>query len=209
MRRTVVVVGLALSVLMVMSASAGMQIGAKIWVQDTSFQYPGFDETTADGVAVGPQVSFDLGDSWWVSASWLVAESEWEGDLEETTQDAEAVLALSLEWFDIGVGFRYSEDEDPLRGESSEKYRKYGPMAYVGAGDSFGDSPLGWYAGASWMFYDLNDDWDWGEHYNIEAGLSLYLDPLSATVGYRMKDHYDSDNDLTYEGVTASLSIAL
>ncbi len=206
MRRTVVMLGLTLSVLMVMSASAGMQVGAKVWMVDTEYQHPGFEKQEADGLAVGPTVSFDLGESFWLSAMWLVGEEDWGEGGEGTTQDAEAVLALALDWFDIGVGFRYSEDEDLTDGA---KFRKYGPMAYLGAGNSFGDSPLGWYAGASWMFADLNDDWDWGEHYNVEAGLSFYLDPLSATVGYRVKDHYDSDNDLTYKGVTASLSIAL
>ncbi|MBL7077221.1 MAG: hypothetical protein ISS31_07105 [Kiritimatiellae bacterium] len=207
MRRTVVVLGLTLSVLMVVSASAGMQIGAKIWQMDTSFQFAGDAEQESDGLALGPTISFDLGDDFWVSAMWLVGEEEWNDGSEANTQDAEAVLALALDWIDLGVGFRYSEDEDAASGA---KFRKYGPMAYVGAGNSFGeDSPLGWYAGASWMFVDLNDDWDWGEHYNVEAGLSLYLDPLSATVGYRLKEHYDADNDLKYEGVTASLAIAL
>jgi len=198
--------GLTLSVLMVMTASAGMQVGAKVWQVDTTYQHPGDPEQESDGLAIGPTVSFDLGDDFWVSAMWLVGEEDWGPGGEGTTQDAEAVLALALDWIDLGIGFRYSEDEDLVDGS---KYRKYGPMAYVGAGSAFGDSALGWYAGASWMFADLNDDWDWGEHYNAEAGLSLYLDPLSATVGYRVKDHYDSSNDLTYKGITASLSIAL
>ena len=205
MRGRVVVVGLLLSVLMVVSATAGMTVGAKVWVVDESYQFDGGAEHTADGVAIGPVISVDLGDTFWLSASWLIGDNEWEDGADETVQDAEIVLAMSLDWFDLGVGFRYSEDEDLV---TAANYRKYGPMAYVGVGNSFGDSPIGWYAAASWMFVDLNDDWEWGEHYNAEGGLSLYLDPFSATVGYRYKSHYDSDNDLVYQGVTASASMS-
>jgi hypothetical protein len=202
MRRTVVVLGLTLSVLMVVSASAGMNVGAKVWVEEI--------DGVADGVAVGPTLSIDLGDSLWLSGSWLVASLEDDFGVELTSQDAEMVLALSMDWVDVGVGFRYSEDEFVF-GADAFTARKMGPMAYVGLGSSFGDSALGWYGAGSWMFYDLNDDWgdDGGKHYNVEAGLSLYLDPLSATVGYRIKDHYDLDDvDFKFEGITASASYA-
>ena len=203
MRGRVVVVGLLLSVLMVVSAQAGMTVGAKVWVQELSIEALG-DEITADGAGVGPTVSIDLSENLWLSGSWIVSVLDFEDDSDMTTQDAEAVLALSFDWIDLGVGFRYSEDEFP----DQSKTRKYGPMAYVGLGSSFGDSPVGWYAAASWMFVDLNDDWDAGEHFNAEGGLSLYLDPISATVGYRYKDHYDFDDvDVTYQGVTASASV--
>lgn len=204
MRGRIVVVGLMLSVLMVMSASAGLSVGAKLWMQDLSIDGDG-GEIEADGAGVGPTLSLDLGENLWVSGSWIVSVLDFDDGSDMTTQDAEAVLALSFDWIDVGIGFRYSEDE--FTGES--KTRKYGPMAYVGLGDSFGDTPLGWYAAASWMFADLNDDWDAGEHYNVEAGLSLYLDPINATVGYRYKDHYDFENvDVTYQGITASAGIA-
>ncbi len=206
MRRTVVVLGLALSVLMVMSASAGMQIGAKAWNSMGTYQHATMGERDTDSVVLGPTLLLDLGDSFLLSAMWLFGEEDWGAGEEYDSQEAEAVLVWALDWLDIGVGVRYTDEEDVA---NDDKLRRLGPMVYVGTGASFGDSPLGWYAGASWMFADVQDDWDAGEHYNAEAGLSLYLDPFSATVGYRIRDHYDADNDLTYDGVTASLSIAL
>lgn len=204
MRGRVVIVGLLLSVLMVVSASAGLQVGAKAWMIEGTFDGGG-GELDTDGVMVGPTLSIDLGDSLYCSAMWLIGEEDWGGGLEYDTQEAEIVLAIAFDWFDIGIGCRYTEDE--LQSDGT-KARRLGPMAYLGAGNSFGDSPLGWYAGAAWMFVDVDDDWDAGEHYNVEAGLSFYLDPISAAVGYRMRDHYDADNDLLYKGVTASASIA-
>ena len=200
MRGRGVVVGLLLSVLMVMSADAGTSIGARMWAHELTIDSMG-EKITADGVGVGPTASIDLGENLWLSGSWIIADLEFDDGSDMTTQNAEAIVALSLQWIDLGIGFRYSEDEFP----DQSKTRKYGPMAYVGLGSNFGHSPVGWYASASWMFADLNDDWDAGEHYNAEAGLSLYLDPVSATVGYRYKDYYDLDDvDVTYEGVTAS-----
>ena len=166
MRGRVVIVGLLLSVLMVVSASAGLSVGAKMWVQELSID-DGVDDLTADGLGLGPTVSIDLGENLWLSGSWIVSVLDFDDGSDMTTQDAEAVLALSFDWIDLGIGFRYSEDEFP----DQSKTRKYGPMAYVGLGSSFGDSPLGWYAAASWMFVDLYDDWDAGEHYNAEGGL--------------------------------------
>ncbi|NQU41312.1 MAG: hypothetical protein HQ523_15295 [Lentisphaerae bacterium] len=205
MRGKVVVVGLLLSVLMVMSVQAGLNVGGKIWVEELTIGVGG-DEGTVDGVAVGPTVSLDLGDSLWVSGSWLVGLFDLEDGDNMTTQDAEAVLAMSFDWLDIGVGFRYSVDQISLGG-GTEDAVKMGPMAYAGVGSSFGDSPIGWYAAGSWMFYDLADDWvdGGGKHYNVEGGLSRFLDPLTATVGYRYKDHYDIDGvDFTYAGITAT-----
>lgn len=201
--RGFILLAAVIALLAVSSGYAGLHIGGKFWYQDVSFQFDGAEEVTADGIALGPQASFDLGESLWFSASWMVGALEFEGGGDWDSQDAEGVVALSFDWLDLGVGFRYSEDEFGGTAVS----RKYGPMAYAGMGTGFGDTPFGWYAAASWMFVDLNDDWDWGEHVNAEGGLSLFIDPITATVGYRAKMHYDSDNDLLYQGVTGSAGI--
>ncbi len=215
--KVAVVVAVLAAVVLAVPAFAGLQIGAKAWVQETELDVQGFDVTSeGTGVSLGPTASLDLSDSLWVSASWLIGYTDWdEGAAEELTQDAEAVLAISFDWLDLGIGIRYTEDTFDVGGGIEETFRKYGPMAYVGLGSSFGDSPLGWYAAGSWMFADLADDWEdftgdaGGEHYNVEGGLSLFLAPLTATVGYRYKNYYDSDViDMTYQGVTVSAGLA-
>ena len=62
------------------------------------------------------------------------------------------------------------------------------------------------------MFKDFGDaydkDWDTTfEHYNVEAGISLDFDPVTALFGYRYKDYTDSNVDLDFKGPVASFGI--
>ena len=209
-----IVVAMAIGLMAVAPAEAGLHAGIKLWYQTLELSGDGAT-FEAKGLTYGPTASIDLSENVWVSGSWIFGTMEWEGleDLGEadyTTQDAEAVLAVSFDWFDLGAGFRYSEDD--FVGEATDVVRSYGPLAYIGAGTPLGDTPFGWYAAGSIMFLDLNDDFgdeNEGAHFNVEGGLSAFFDPITATVGYRYKDFYNSgdDVDLTFRGFVGSAGI--
>jgi hypothetical protein len=212
---------------LVQAAEAGFGIGGKLWMI-------GFDKSTGldDTIMFGPKAEWD-GETFWLSGMFLFgsAKSEYTEEYggytytyKETMdlQDGEVVFGASFSFIDIGVGLRNTtwsfKEED---GTKYDSLTIWGPMVYIGAGSSFGESPLGWYAGVSYMFLDLGDltdetdedgrSIDTGEHYNVELGLSLALDRFSATAGYRQKTflNYDGDKDtldLTQKGVAISAS---
>ncbi len=130
-------------------------------------------------------------------------------DFNVDTHDAEVVLGYTASIVDLGVGGRFTAWE--FDGVDDELLI-FGPMAYIGLGNTIGDLPLGWYIGGSYMFKDFGDAYDADsdltfEHYNVEGGLFLALGQLAATAGYRIKDYTDSDirGELTFEGFVASL----
>ena len=107
------------------------------------------------------------------------------------------------DFVDLGFGVRHSKIYTRLKrgwvwawsGEKMERNADiYGPMIMAKAADEIGDLPLGWYAGASWMFLDLGplDDIGFdGSHYDLEAGLSYRYARVSGTVGYRIRAFRD------------------
>jgi len=156
---------------------------------------------SGSGELIGVEISADLSEGTWVHASYMDGDFEGDNLLLYGETDVEVLAGISKGIFDIGGGVRYTEDAD-LGGPTST----YGPAVYIGAEDAIGSTPLGWYANASWMFYDVNDDWDWGEHIDLEAGVSATISRFIARVGYRYKTHYDRDPDsLTYEGVIGAI----
>ncbi len=180
-------------------------IAAKAWYAEAT-------DIKDPALLYGLTGSLSLSENLWISAMFLTGTYDGENDaglpiLDVDTTDAEVVLGYSFEYIDIGIGGRVSQwkwqniDDDFLI---------FGPMVYAGLGDSIGDTPIGWYLGGSYMFKDFGDayDKDWDatyEHYNIEGGISLALDPLSATIGYRIKEYTDSEVDLDFKGVAATL----
>jgi hypothetical protein len=177
-----------------------------------------------DTLMLGPTLSLS-GDTMWLSAMYMMGtlksqDSDMGVDMD--IADSEAVLGFSLDILDIGVGARYSTWTD----KSGDELKILGPMAYVGLGNTFGESALGWYVGASYMFMDLGDAKDLQdeidaaginadvtfEHFNVEAGLSFSQERLQATLGYRMKYYLnwneasDYTADIGHSGVAASAS---
>lgn len=196
--------GMALVLTTALAGSAlASSIAGKVWYADLTNNDP--------ALLYGGTASLSLGEMLWFSGMYLTGTYEdidgWTG-VDYDTSDAEVILGLSFNILDIGIGGRYSE-WTMTDGVDEVELAIFGPMAYVGLGDSVGELPVGWYVGGSYMFKDLgdSDDYDWVdgfEHYNVEGGLFLALDPLTATVGYRLKKYVDYD-DLEFKGVAASL----
>ena len=193
---------LVMSMAGVASASS---IAAKLWYAEvTNIE----DPTLLYGVTG----SISMSEKLWLSAMFLTGTYDGKNTSGVTirdvdTTDAELVIGYTANIVDIGVGARISQwtwegiDDDFLM---------FGPMVYVGIGNTIGDSPVGWYIGGSYMVKDFGDayDKDWDatyEHYNVEGGAFLAMGSVSATVGYRIKEYTDSDVDLDFKGVAASL----
>lgn len=194
----VVVVALVMS-MAVGSAMASSVVG-KVWFAEAS----GIDDSA---LLYGGACSLSLSDRLWLSAAYLMGTYDDVVDID--TKDAEIVLGYSANIIDFGVGGRVTSWE--LDGFDDD-FLIFGPMVYVGAGNTIGNSPLGWYVGGSYMFLDLGDAYDADsdftfEHYNVEGGLFLAMGSLSATVGYRYKEYTDSDVDLDFRGFVASAGI--
>lgn len=182
---------------------AASSIAGKVWFANS-------EELDDSTLMYGVTASLSLSDNLWVSGMYLTGayDDVFGSGVNWDSADGEVLLGYSFELIDVGVGGRYSLWTFGV-GPSEQEYTIVGPMAYIAAGDSFWDSPLGWYAAGSYMFLDLGDAYDNNasdtyEHYNVEAGLSLILDPLTATVGYRYKDYVNFDNS-SFSGVAASV----
>jgi hypothetical protein len=195
-----VVKGLVVAALVVSVASGAFasSIAAKFWYAD-------MEALDNAALNIGISGSLSLSDSLWLSAAFLVAEYDTPGDWTDDTidvADGEIVLGVTASIVDLGIGARYSEWTF-TDGGMEEDLKIFGPMVYVGVGNTFGyDCPLGWYAGGSYMFKDLGDaydDDDLGytmEHYNVEAGLFASAGSFVATLGYRYKEYLDSGDEL-------------
>jgi hypothetical protein len=203
--KKLMMVGMALVLTIALAGNAlASSIAGKVWYAEAD----SLDDST---LMYGVSGSLSLSENLWVSGMYLMGTYEdvlGVSGLEWDTADGEVLLGYSFEYFDVGVGGRYSLWTLGF-GPFEEEYQIFGPMVYIGAGASFGNSPLGWYVGASYMFLDLGDAYDDDaedtyEHYNIEGGLSLSLDPLTATVGYRIKDYIAFDDGM-FSGFAATL----
>lgn len=170
------------------------------------------DSAKDPALHVGASVSLDLGGGLRLSGQYLGGTFDdvrgVAGNNIDST-DADLALIYRANIFDIGIGGRYTE-WGTRNSVSTDDFQIFGPMVYLGLGDSFGDSILGWYIGGSYMFKDFGDAYDnnWDatyEHYNVEGGLSLVAGSLVATVGYRIKDYTDSNVDLTFDGIAGSV----
>ena len=177
-------------------------IGVKLWNAE-------IDNAEDPALHMGVSGSLSLSDSLWMSGMYLGGTFEDLGGLsgnDVDTADAEFILGYTASIVDVGVGGRYTlwADAD----DSDDDFTIFGPMIYVGLGNTFGDAPLGWYIGGSYMIKDFGDaegEKVTYEHYNIEGGLFLAVNSLSATFGYRVKEFTDSAIDLTFEGIAGSL----
>jgi len=196
--------GMALMLTTALAGSAlASSIAGKVW-------YAEMEDIDDSTLMYGGTASLSLSESLWLSGMVLLGtyDDVWGSGVDYDSADAEVVLGMSFNILDVGIGARYSLWTLSDVWGNEEELTIFGPMAYLGLGDSFGESPLGWYVGGSYMFKDFGDaddaDVDGFEHYNIEGGLFLALDPLVATVGYRMKEYVEFD-DSVFKGVTASL----
>jgi hypothetical protein len=219
MNRTVRWMAAALcAVGLVQAAEAEFSVGGKLWMVNFD-DAVGLDST----IMFGPKIDLS-GETFWLSGSFLFGSADsnepYYGVDESTDmQDGEVLLGMSFSFIDVGLGFRDTTFGYKEKGKTADKLTIWGPMVYVGTGSMFGESPLGWYVGASFMFLDLGDLSDvqdvldsaqvnekvTGEHYNIEVGLSATFEHFSATAGYRYKAFLNFDDD-TQSGIAVSAS---
>jgi hypothetical protein len=199
--KEILAMALVMSMAGVASASS---IAAKAWYVDT-------DGAEDPALFYGGTASLSLSDNLWISGMYLMGSFNdlLGAGVDLDSADGELLLGYTAKILDIGIGGRYSRWSVVNAGDSISDLDIWGPMVYVGLGNSFGDSILGWYVGGSYMFKDLGDADDANiptfEHYNVEGGLFLAIDALSATVGYRYKAWTDSAYDRDFSGVAASL----
>lgn len=202
MKKVLLIVVTACLLLSVGVSYGGVSIGGKVWYANV--------EDLDPALLWGATASTDLGESgFWISGMFLTGEFKSGGTTIET-MDTEAVLGYRAGILDLGVGMRYATWELGEDGEAYGELVHYGPMVYAGAGDTFGDNPFGWYVSGSYMFLDMGDlsDVDGAdtlEHWNVEGGLFVAWDSISATVGYRYKKYIDWD--LAFDGVAGSVSL--
>jgi len=120
------------------------------------------------------------------------------------------MAGMNWDIFKFGAGARGMSvliKEDVADGQRVRRPNAFGPALSVGAVQSFAEwpwgfagSPWGWYADATWMFYDLEDD-D-GEHVNFSAGITHVSHGIYKSIGYRFKETFDHER---MEGFTAKL----
>ena len=196
----IVVVALVMSIAGAASASS---IAAKVWYADAN-------ELEDPALHYGLTGSLGLGESMWISGMFLTGTFD-DGlgtDIDVESTDAEIILGGTYDMLDFGVGMRYSQW---TFGDSAvnDEFIYGGPTVYLGLGNTIGDTPVGWYVGGTYMFFDLgdayDDDWeDTYEHWNVEGGLFLAMGSVSATIGYRYKDFVNYD-DSEIAGIAGSL----
>lgn len=183
--------------------------GVKLWYAEPKVA----DRALMYGVAG----EMDILDNFWLSGHYLRGEFDFIRRIEPRSvkrisgQDLEVLAGWSVRIFDLGLGFRLTTvlmEDDPVN--DLVRIRNpdaYGPVASLGASQSFQDwpwgftgSPWGWYAGVSLMPADFSDH-D-GEHVVLMAGFSHYSHNLLKTIGYRYQNFFDHEQ---VEGFAAAL----
>jgi len=169
-------------------------LGLKVWSVSPEIG----DET----LMYGPTFSMDLPDDQWLSTmvTFGIFEYRWAS---ETEVDAELVYGKSFPLVDVGVGLRYFSFTFDFGSGDRDQSSNYGLMLYLGAGQPFGDSPFGWYAGVSWVPIAWGDEE--GEHINYELGLSAFWEGWNATLGYRARDMDTTGGGIN--GIAASVGM--
>jgi len=178
----------------------GLSVAAKVWYAVFDFDGEESDSTPL----IGGTASLDLGEAFWVSIQYLQGEFEFDNPAFRDTEekDGELVLGFNFEIFDLGVGVRVTEINEVV---------VYGPVAYVGIGSTFGDSPFGWYGGASIVPIMVTDEGDETDvkHWNIEGGIFFSSAPFTAQVGYRHKSYLEVEDSWTGESLDVSVGGAV
>lgn len=182
--------------------------GVKVWYAEP--------QPADRALMLGPSAVISWDDTYWVRGFFLFGEYDFVRSNEPrvvqdfSVHDAEIVGGFNWNIFHVGLGLRAStvvtEEERP-DGPRVSTPSAFGPALVAGISQSlteypwgFEDSPWGWYAGASWMFFDAQDD-D-GEHLNFELGITHVSNNLYKSLGYRYKETFEHER---MEGFMATL----
>lgn len=133
-----------------------------------------------------------------IQISMMIGDEEYDGGGSTDVTNCDLIAGASFDIFDIGVGFRYWENDYKGHGTTDE----LGPIVYLGIHQPLPDTPMSVYARFSWNFVDWGDAED-REHFTIEPGISCYFKPVTVGVGYQIKDYYD--HDYRYKGAVVSV----
>ncbi len=174
-----------------------LDAGVKVWYAEP--------RPTDRALMLGPSIVLNRADTYWVRGFFLFGEYDFVRSNQPrvvqdfSIRDAELLAGKNWNIFHAGLGFRSSTVVMTERLPDGPRVRTpnaLGPAFVVGISQSlteypwgFEDSPWGWYAGASWMFYDFEDD-D-GEHINFELGITHVSHNLYKSLGYRYKNTFD------------------
>lgn len=185
-----------------------LDAGVKVWYAEP--------HPTDRALMLGPSIAASLADTYWVRGFFLFGEYDFVRSNQPrvvqdfSVRDAEWVGGINWDIFHVGFGLRSSTiitQERLADGPRVRTPNALGPALVAGISQSltenpwgFEDSPWGWYAGASWMFYDFEDDN--GEHINFELGITHVSNNLYKSLGYRYKHTFDHDR---MEGFMATL----
>ncbi len=165
----------------------------------------------------GPSAVLSVQEDFWLRAFYLYGQYDYV-QRPDTRQvgsvgvyDAELVGGLNWDIFHFGVGLRWATVLREERVEDGRLIRNRasgGPVLAAGVAQSlaewpwgFTGSPWGWYAGLSWMFYDIDDD---GEHINVDVGITHVSHGLYKSIGYRYKNVFDHER---MEGFTITFML--
>ncbi len=161
----------------------------------------------------------ELDDHFWVRGFYLYGDYDFVRSSEPRRvqdfglHDAELIAGMHHDIFHFGFGARWMAvliEEDLGDQSRVRRPNAFGPALVAGATQSFAEwpwgfegSPWGWYAEATWMFYDVESD-D-GDHINFAAGVTHVSHGIHKSLGYRFKETFDHER---MEGFTAKLLFA-
>lgn len=208
MRKYYGVIGLFIFFSCARYAQAGMengpryQLGMNVWHADIDF-----DRGDGDTTMYGPRLEANISDN-----NWAYMEASWgEEDYKIASTDTiniEAVIAQKLGGLDLGIGYRYWNNDYAGGGSQDE----HGPILYAGTHDKFGSSRIGYYAHITWGLMDIattrgHSDGGNMEHVLGDAGLRWSVsDSFVITAGARLKSYYNAEDDYLYFGPSAGCS---
>ncbi len=213
MKKYIALVGAGIVLASGLSAKAELAVdaGLKLWYAEP--------KVTDRAMMFGPAAMASLDDLFWMRAFYLYGSYGYIQSREPRSvqslsiHDAELSGGINWDIFHFGGGLRSMSVVTEQTGGNENRVRTpnaWGPTAVAGASQSFSEwpwgftgSPWGWYAGVSWMLYDMEDN-D-GEHVNFEAGITHVGNLFYTSIGYRFKETFDHER---MEGFTAVLMVA-
>ncbi len=186
--------------------------GVKLWYAEP--------KVTGRALMYGPSAVLSVDDLYWARGFYLYGDYDYVRDRatrevqDFSSYDAELSGGINLGIFHVGGGIRWAsvviETEADEEAEEARRIRtpqSYGPVIIAGLSQSFAEPPWGftgsawgWYAGTSWMFYDVKNDK--GEHINFEAGITHMSAGIYKSLGYRFKHTFDHER---MEGFMATI----
>ena len=173
-------------------------IGPKIWYAKI--------KDIGSGPLYGITANLDIQADWWISGYGCfgrVPDDDYD-DLDFDVANAEFVIGKSETLFNWGFGLRYTQFAISIP-HDSEEVSNTGPLIYIGTGQLFGESMLGWYAGGS-LGYGFGDDAE-GEFISYEVGLYASLSRWLINVGYRGWGGFDALDSFTGPAVSATYNL--